>query len=56
MPDTTTESGPAPGGEPAGGVWRRIGWFAAIWTASLLAWLAFAYGLKWIMRLVGISD
>ena len=55
MPDTTTESGPAPGGEPAG-VWRRIGWFAAIWTASLLVWLAFAYGLKWVMRLVGISD
>ncbi len=55
MPDTTTESGPAPGGEPAS-AWRRIGWFAAIWTASLLVWLAFAYGLKWIMRLVGISD
>jgi hypothetical protein len=54
MPDTTTETGSASGGEPAS-AWRRLGWFALIWTGSLFAWLVFAYGLKWVMRLVGIS-
>jgi hypothetical protein len=54
MPDITTE--PAePRAEGSPSVWRRAGWFAVIWTGSLLAWLAFAYGLKWIMRQVGIA-
>jgi hypothetical protein len=50
MPDITTE---ATDSGPRG--WRRAGWFVVIWTGSLLAWLAFAYGLKWVMRLVGIA-
>ncbi len=51
MPDTTTSRIPDNG--PRG--WRRAGWFVAIWTGSLLAWLAFAYGLRWIMEQVGIA-
>lgn len=40
MPDTTTE------GQRATTTWRRVGWFALIWCASLVAWLAFSYGFK----------
>jgi hypothetical protein len=60
MPDTTTEprTPPATGGleeaAPASG-WRRLGWFVALWCASLGVWLAFAYGLRWVMRQVGIA-
>jgi hypothetical protein len=60
MPDTTTElpSRPAagrPGDDAPAGAWRRLGWFAAIWCGSLAAWLAFAYGLRWVMQQVGIA-
>ncbi len=30
-------------------------WVAAIWCGSLAAWLAFAYGLRWVMQQVGIA-
>ena len=49
MPDITTDSE-----RDASRSWRRIGWFLAIWTGSLLAWLAFAYGLRWVMEQVGL--
>ena len=57
MPDTTTEPGPPPGGAAGrqGSGWRRVGWFVAIWCGSLAVWLAFAYGLRWVMRQVGIA-
>lgn len=29
-----------------GSVWRRLGWFALIWCASLAFWLALAYVVK----------
>jgi len=50
MPDITTEAQ-----RPTGKGWRRAGWFVVLWTGSLLAWFAFAYALKWVMRLVGIA-
>jgi hypothetical protein len=56
MPATTTDADSDRGSEagpPRG--WRRAGWFVLIWTGSLLGWLAFAYGLKWVMRQVGIA-
>jgi len=50
MPDITTEAERS----PANG-WRRVGWFVVLWSGSLMAWLAFAYFLKWVMGLVGIA-
>jgi hypothetical protein len=59
MPDTTTErDGPAVGetdGRRLSPAWRRLGWFVVIWGGSLAAWLAFAYGLRWVMEQVGIA-
>jgi hypothetical protein len=40
MPGTTTKN------RRAATAWRRLGWFAFIWFASLAAWLAFSYGFK----------
>ena len=59
MPDTTTElEGPAVGEKDGGRsspAWRRFGWFVVIWGGSLAAWLAFAYGLRWLMRQAGLA-
>ena len=59
MPDTTTElRGPAVGekhARRAPAAWRRLGWFVFLWCGSLAAWLAFAYGLRWLMEQVGIA-
>jgi hypothetical protein len=35
--------------EAQGSVWRRLGWFALIWCASLAFWLALAYALKLLL-------
>ncbi len=32
---------------------RRLGWFVALYCASLLAWLLFSYGLRGLMGLGG---
>jgi hypothetical protein len=34
---------------------RRIGWMLLIWSASVLALGAVAWGLKLVMRLVGMT-
>jgi hypothetical protein len=36
----TTESG------RGDGPWRRIGWFAVLWIASLAFWVLVAYGIR----------
>lgn len=28
------------------GTWRRIGWFAVLWIASLAFWVMVAYGIR----------
>ena len=56
MPDTTTELRRRPGESAPASGWRRLGWFVALWCGSLAAWLAFAYGLRWVMQQVGIAD
>jgi hypothetical protein len=45
MPATTTERG------RSRSRWRRLGWFALIWCASLIAWLAFSYGFRGLLGL-----
>lgn len=30
-------------------IWRRLGWFALLWSASLAFWLALAYGVKLLL-------
>ena len=45
MPDTTTDR------ERSASPWRRLGWFALIWSASLVLWLAFSYGFKGVFGL-----
>ncbi len=37
--------------EKAGSGWKRLGWFALIWVASLIVMLAFTYGLRAIMQI-----
>lgn len=32
---------------PAAPLWRRLGWMALIWTASVAALGMVAYGLRW---------
>jgi hypothetical protein len=36
----TTESG------RGDGAWKRIGWFAVLWIASLAFWVLVAYGIR----------
>lgn len=35
--------------EARGSVWRRLGWFAVLWCASLAFWVALAFGLKLLL-------
>jgi hypothetical protein len=32
-----------------GSVWRRLGWFALIWCASLAFWAVLAYAVKLLL-------
>lgn len=34
-------------------VWRRLGWFALLWCASLAFWVALAYGVKLLLNAGG---
>lgn len=43
---------------PAAGrssVWRRLGWFAAIWAGGVLALGLFAWLLRLLMRAIGMG-
>ncbi len=31
-------------------LWKRLGWFALIWAASILALAAVAYGIRLVLR------
>lgn len=35
--------------EAHGRAWRRLGWFALLWCASLAFWVALAYGVKLLL-------
>ncbi len=35
--------------------WKRFGWFVLLWAGGVLALGAFAYGLRWLMRGIGMS-
>lgn len=32
-----------------GSTWRRLGWFALLWVASLAFWASLAYGVKLLL-------
>lgn len=35
--------------------WKRLGWFVLLWLGGVLALSAFAWGLRQVMRGVGMS-
>jgi hypothetical protein len=37
-------------------MWKKLGWLALIWTASVAALAVVAYGLKLLMRAAGLSN
>lgn len=42
--------------KPASGLWRRrLAWLLGFWLAGVLALGLVAYGLRWVMRLVGLT-
>ncbi|WP_137892453.1 DUF2474 family protein [Ramlibacter sp. 2FC] len=46
---------PAPP-RPGTGLWRRrLAWLLGLWLAGVLALGAVAYGLRWLMRLLGLT-
>ena len=46
------QSNPAnvPSPEAHNSIWKRLGWFAGLWIASILALAVVAYGIKLLLR------
>lgn len=53
--EATNPAAPSNGAPQPRGWLRRIGWLLLIWCASVAALGAAAYGLKLLMRLIGMS-
>ena len=45
-------SSPANGPTPEAGtcIWKKLGWFAGLWIASIVALAVVAYGIKLFLR------
>jgi hypothetical protein len=42
--------------KPSAGLWRRrLAWLLGLWLAGVLTLGLVAYGLRWLMRLVGLT-
>lgn len=42
---------------PGAGLWRRrLAWLLGLWLAGVLTLGLLAYGLRWLMRLVGLTS